>query len=334
MKFAYRQFFVPDLTKPKNSEKQIMVKLMKLYFAPLEGITTYTYRNIHKEFFGGCDEYFAPFITPSANEKVSIKSLRDIMPENNRNLQPAVQVMANQPEAFLNFEEKIKELGYTSVNLNFGCPSSTVVKKNRGAGALLDIEKLDNFLKGVFEKSSLQISVKTRIGFFGADEMQGIMAVYNKYPISRLIVHPRTRQDYYSGIPDMAAFEEALCCAKMPVCYNGNIFSVKDFEGIRERFGGLDSVMIGRGAISNPAIFREIKGGEKLKTRELVDFTKALKEKYLDLLGSEIYTLHKLKEIWIYNMWNYPDEKKLLKAIKKSNRLADLICAIECLPEL
>ncbi len=308
--------------------------LMKLYFAPLEGITTYTYRNAHKELFDGCDRYYAPFITPTANEKLSIKSLRDILPENNKNTKPGVQVMTNQAQAFLNFEEKISGLGYTSVNLNFGCPSSTVVKKDRGAGALRDPDNMDSFLREIFEKSSLKISIKTRIGFSSPEEMTDIMKVYNKYPVSELIIHPRTRQEYYNGVPNMNTFENSFNSAKMPICYNGNIFSAEAYRKIKERFEGLGSVMLGRGAVANPAIFREIRGGERLKSEELVSFTKVLRDRYLPILGSEVYTLHKLKEIWMYIMWNYPEEKKLLKAIKKANSLADLIGAIECLPEI
>ena len=59
---------------------------MNLYFAPLEGVTTYTYRNTHNKMFGGCDAYFAPFITPSDLEKISLKSLRDVLPEKNEGL--------------------------------------------------------------------------------------------------------------------------------------------------------------------------------------------------------------------------------------------------------
>ncbi len=307
---------------------------MKLFFAPLEGITTYTYRNTHMEFFGGADGYYAPFITPSANERVSIKSLRDIIPQKNKNTPLTVQIMANQAESFLNFEEKILELGYSSVNINFGCPSSTVVKKNRGSGIFRDLISLDKFLFEIFEKSSLDISVKTRIGFSMAEEFDDIMDIYNKYPISKLIIHPRCREEYYKGEPNLYAFEKGFSIAKMPVCYNGNIFNVSDYHRIKNNFSSLDSIMIGRGAIANPAIFREIRGGNPLCTNELIAFTKALISKYMEVLGSEIYTLHKLKEIWIYIMWNYPNEKKILKAVKKSNCLTDLISSIECLPEI
>lgn len=306
---------------------------MKLYLAPLEGITTYTYRNTHFEMFGGCDGYFAPFITPTENEKVGTRVIRDILPDKNRGINLVPQILSNKAEAFLSFLPKIKELGYTSINLNFGCPSGTVVKKGRGAGFLKDVEGIDEFLCRIFEKTEIPVSVKTRIGFRHAEEMERLMEVYNKYPISLLIIHPRTRENYYNGVPDMEAFKKAYDASKIPVCYNGNVFSVADFEKIRNNFPKLHSVMLGRGTIANPGIFREIKSGERLKTAELLAFTKALQERYMQVLGSEVYTLHKLKEIWMYMMWNFPDEKKLLKAIKKSSNLADLNAATAQLPE-
>ncbi len=306
---------------------------MKLYFAPLEGITTYTYRNTHSEMFGGCDKYFAPFITPTANEKISLKSLRDILPEKNVT-KPTVQALCNDWEAFLGFAEKVKDLGYDEINLNFGCPSGTVVKKMRGAGALRDLDALDRLLDRIFSKTDMTISVKTRTGFYSHNEFDGILSVYNKYPISELIVHPRIREEYYNNLPSEKSFEKAYSGAKTKLSFNGNVYSVNDYEKIIQKYEKLDSVMIGRGAIKNPAIFREIRGGKPLATKELVDFSHLLEERYLNVLGSEIYTLHKLKEIWLYMVQNFPEEKKILKAVKKANRLCDLNSAIGCLPEL
>ena len=306
---------------------------MNLYFAPLEGITTYTYRNTHAEVFGGCDAYFAPFITPSDNEKLSLKCLRDIVPDANKvNLK--VQVLTNRVDSFLKFEDKIRGLGYDSVNINLGCPSGTVVKKNRGSGFLREPEALDAFLDGVFSESRLKISVKTRTGFASGAEMDGLMEIYNKYPMTSLIIHPRARADFYNGEPDMAVFTKAYAVSKNKVCFNGNVFSAEEYRSVAAEFPDLDGVMFGRGATANPAIFREIKGGKPLETQELAEFTDILAERYLKVLGSEVYTLHKLKEIWMYMMWNYPQEKKILKAVKKSNRLPDLLEAIKGLPRL
>ena len=305
---------------------------MNLYFAPLEGITTYTYRNTHFEMFGGCDYYFAPFITPTKSEKVGIKSFRDVVPENNT--APLIpQLLANDADAFWELSKKLKGFGYKEVNLNLGCPSSTVVKKGRGAGFLQFPDLLDAFLDRIFSECDVEISIKTRTGFLSHDEFDRLLEIYSKYPIKSLTIHPRTRSDFYNNAPALEPFLRACRELDFPVIYNGDIFSKEDFDRFLS-VSPIDSVMLGRGALKNPAIFREIKGGERLKTAELIDFHHKLSERYLEVLGCEVYTLHKLKELWMYIMWNFPEEKKVLKAIKKSSRLSDISSAIMALPEL
>jgi len=306
---------------------------MNLYFAPMEGITSYTYRNAHYELFGGCDEYFAPFIVPTDNERLSMKTLRDIKDENNI-IRPSVQVMCSTGTAFCAFVNKVKPLGFDKVNLNLGCPSGTVVKKRRGAGALKDTDALDEFLDYIFTNTDIDITVKTRAGFYSHDEFPGIFEVFAKYPIKELIIHPRVREEYYKGEPNMATYDYAYERKCHNLCYNGNVFSKSDFEEIKNKYPLTDSVMIGRGAVKNPAIFREIRGGKPLQTEELIKFSNVLEERYLKLLQSEKYTLHRLKEIWICAIANYPNEPKIAKAIKKSNKLSELNNAIGCLPEL
>ncbi len=307
---------------------------MNLYFAPLEGITTYIYRKTHAQMFGDCDCYYAPFINPSEQEKISKKGMKDILPENNVGVPLKAQILTNNAESFLKFADKIKPLGYDELNINIGCPASTVVKKGRGAGFLRTPELIDKFLYEIFEKSDMKISVKTRIGYFSGDEMDELIDIYNKYPLSLLIIHPRTREDLYKGMPNNEVFEKAYNVSKNRVCYNGNVYSADDFNRITSRFQNLDSVMLGRGAIKNPAIFREIKGGNPLKTAELTEFSERLTENYYEILKSDTFTLHKMKEVWVYMIQNYPGEKKIAKAIKKSNTPAELTAAIRRLPEL
>lgn len=307
---------------------------MKLLFAPLEGITNYVYRNTHKEMFGGTDEYYSPFITPSEDDKVNRKGLNDIIPENNPDIVIKPQVLTNSAEAFLKFTEKIKNVGYDEVNLNFGCPSQTVVKKGKGSGFLKDPDKVDRFLDEVFKALPMKISVKTRTGFLHSDEMDNLMDIYNKYPIELLIIHPRTRSDFYNGMPDLEVFEKAFYVSKNPVCYNGNIDTVEDYEKIKARFPTLEHVMLGRGVIRNPALMREIRGGDRIKTAEIVAFSKRLADNYQTTLRSETFTLNKLKEVWMYMIQNYPEEKKIFKTIRKANKLCDFISAIDCLPEI
>ena len=131
---------------------------MKLYFAPMEGITPYVFRNIHNEMFGGCDAYYAPFIVPTDNERISLKTLRDILRKNNT-AKVVPQVLCSNAEAFVRFSEKLPYMGYDELNLNMGCPSGTVVKKRRGAGALKDLDMLDGFLESIFKNCKIDMAV-------------------------------------------------------------------------------------------------------------------------------------------------------------------------------
>ena len=302
---------------------------MKLYFAPLEGVTTPVYRNTHIKMFDYCDGYYAPFITPGEDDKMTRKLFKEVLPENNKKLK--VQVLTNSSKAFLNFSKRLEEIGYDEVNINLGCPSGTVVKKNKGSAFLRDTEALDSFLYEIFEKSNIKISIKTRIGFSDSNEMEKLMEIYNKYPLELLIIHPRTREQFYKGNPDIECFQKAYSISKNKLCYNGDIFTVDDYKRIITNFPKLDSVMIGRGAIKNPALFREIKGGAVVLKNELLEFAENLSKNYKDVLGSDIYVLHKLKEVWVYMIENFPDEKKVKKALHKATKLNDFENAIKML---
>lgn len=306
---------------------------MELYYAPLEGITTKLYRNTHFECYEGVDKYYSPFINPGENEKITEKLIRDILPEQNK-IPLAVQIMCNREQPFMNFAQKISEIGYEEININLGCPSGTVVSKGRGAGFLKETDELDRFLDAVFSKCSMKISVKTRIGFSSAEEMVRLTEIYNRYPISLLIVHPRVREAYYKGEVDIDAFKAVYETYKKPLCYNGDIVTKADAERINKQFPNLSGIMIGRGAVKNPALFREIKGGKSLSKKELSEFLLKLEERYLSVLKSEVFTMHKLKEIMMSVKENYPDNKKLLKAVKKASKLSELEAVIRNLPAL
>lgn len=307
---------------------------MNLYFAPLEGITGYIYRNAHAELFGGCDAYYAPFITPVENERLNKKCLRDILPENNRVSDLRVQLLSNNPKTYFKFEDEILPMGYSEININLGCPSGTVVKKGRGSGFLREREAMADFFKEIFESNKADISVKTRIGFYDKSESEALMDIYNAHPLKSLTVHPRTREDYYKGFVHMDVFRNIYKTSQNRICYNGDIRTLSDAKGIVDEFPLLDGIMLGRGAVANPAIFREIRGGAKLTTEELVEFSRVLAERYYEVLKSDMYTLHKLKEIWLYMITNYPEEKKITKAVKKSSTVSQLHDAVRTLPKI
>lgn len=297
---------------------------MQIYFAPLESITGYVFRNVYEEYYGGIDRYFTPFITATDSRRLRNKEMRDILPENNQVGCLIPQIMSNRAEEFLRVAGQMAELGYDTVNLNLGCPARTVVSKGKGSGFLARTVALDRFLEEIYRECPLKISIKTRLGVDDPEEFLEIIDIYNKYPVEELIIHPRVQKDYYKNTPDLDMFEEAVSRCNMPLCYNGDICSVEDYERIRQRFPEVNRIMIGRGLLAHPALALQIREREASE-RECLDrigaYANALCEAYCEAYGPGQPVLFKMKELWGFLADSMPDGKKLRKKIHKVQRL-------------
>lgn len=293
---------------------------MKIYLAPLEGITNYVYRKALFTCFDGFDKYFIPFIRAKQNLNLNGREKKDLLPENNKGMYAVPQILTRKAEDFIRTVELLKGYGYREVNLNLGCPSKTVVTKGCGAGFLEDPGELERFLDTVFEKCDMKISVKTRLGMEDASEFSELMKVYNKFPLEELIIHPRVQKDFYKNTPNLSAFAEAFVQSRNPVCYNGDIFCVEDYRRIREKFPELGAVMTGRGVLADPALARELRGGEKLTKSEFRKFHDLLYHTYREEVSGDRNVLFKMKELWFYMAPLFSDNKKYLKKIKKSEK--------------
>ena len=307
---------------------------MNLYLAPLEGITGHIYRNALYQCFDGFDKYFIPFISPNQKGHFSTREKKDVMPEHNQGMYAVPQILTNNVEDFLCTAQKLGDYGYKEVNLNLGCPSRTVVTKGRGAGFLDEPQKLDRFLDAVFEKCNLEISIKTRIGMEDPEEFETILPIYNKYPLKELIIHPRLLKDHYKGIPRYGLYEEAREKLKVPLGYNGDIFSVEAYQEIREKFPDADSVMYGRGLIARPylldAIMQKEDGEDHREEyrKKLRQFHDRLYRDYQEYLSGERNVLFHMKELWSYMAPGFTNYARYLKKIKKSQHFGDYEAAV------
>nr|WP_294661424.1 tRNA-dihydrouridine synthase family protein [uncultured Blautia sp.] len=293
---------------------------MKIYLAPLEGITNYVYRRALFECFDGFDKYFIPFIRAKQNLNLSGREKKDLLPENNEGMYAVPQILTRKAEDFIRTVELLGEYGYEEVNLNLGCPSKTVVTKGCGAGFLDRPEELERFLDEIFEKCDIRISVKTRLGMEDASGFSELMKIYNKFPMEELIIHPRVQKDFYKNTPDLDRFTEAFATSKNPVCYNGDIFCVDDYQRICERFPELGAVMTGRGTLADPALARELRGGERLTKAEFRKFHDQVYQTYREEVSGDRNVLFKMKELWFYMGPLFTNNKKYLKKIKKSEK--------------
>ena len=304
---------------------------MNFYFAPMEGSTGYIYRNAHNAFFNNIDKYFSPFIVANQSESFKTRELNDILPENNQGLVLIPQLLTNNAKDFIHTSKKIKLLGYNEINLNLGCPSGTVVSKNKGAGFLAKRDELDVFLDEIFSKSITKISLKIRIGKDKPEEFYDLIEIFNKYPIEELIIHPRTQKDFYKNKPNLKIFKEALILSKNPVCYNGDIFTIENYKTFSGGFPSVDTLMLGRGLLANPGLISYITNDVKLEKKLLKDFHDKIYEDYKRVLSGDRNVLFKMKELWFYMIPMFSDNAKYAKKIKKSERIYDYVDAVSSL---
>ena len=306
---------------------------MNIYFAPLEGITGHIFRNAYNEIYGHIDKYFAPFISPSEKCPITPRERKEITPENNQGFYLVPQILTCRSEHFIEGARELQAMGYKEINLNLGCPSGTVCAKGKGAGFLPETLALQKFLDDIYsyaESDGVKISIKTRLGYFNPDEFYDLLDIFNKYPVSELIVHPRIKSDFYKGEPRKEYYAYALEHSKCPLVYNGNIFSAKDYEEYSGSFGtGLDPVMLGRGLISDLSLADKLKGftaeTDFAKFKRLHD---TIYHEYQKVMSPDINVLYKMRELWSYWQTLFDgkerDIKRLLKA-KKYEEYEDVV---------
>ena len=292
---------------------------MKHYFAPMEGITDSIYRRVHHQYFPGIDRYYMPFFSPTMHRCLTRKEDRELPIADSVSFTAIPQVLTKNPEDFLWAAQQCADRGYSEVNLNVGCPSGTVVAKGKGAGMLADPESLDRFLEHIFSKTPIPVSVKTRVGLKEDEEFPHLLDIFNKFPICELIIHPRVRTDFYQPPLRLSSFSYAVENSKLPLCYNGDIDSMKTLEEMQLRFPQVDAFMIGRGLIGDPGMLTP--DGTNVKVLE--QFHAHLLEEYSVCFGSARNAMFRMKENWHYLSDHFKGGEKLFKSLRKTTDLEE-----------
>ncbi len=291
---------------------------MRMYFAPMEGITDYVFRGIHRRYFPGVDRYFTPFFSPTNDGRFTGRSLKELDPRVNEGLPVVPQLLTKHSEDFLWAARALADMGYDEINLNLGCPSGTVVAKGKGSGLLSDLEGLERLLDGIFEAPPAAISVKTRLGRKDPEEFPRLLELFNRYPIAELTVHCRVRDDFYRKAAKREAFALPLAESRNPVCYNGDLTTAAQFEDFVERFPQTPAVMLGRGLVADPSLVRRLRGGPPVDRETLRAYDEELFEGYCSSFGSRKNALSRMKEIWFYQICLFEGAEKYEKKLKKT----------------
>ena len=294
---------------------------MKLYLAPIKGITNRVFRTVFLKYFKGIDLAVAPFLTIKNINKLKISYRKEFETYENSKIETVPQLLSNNPDEFLSIANMLHGMGYTTINWNLGCPYPMVLKKHKGADLLQYPDKISSFLEKVLPHLKPELTIKLRLGMQSSEEILKIIPIFNEFKVKEIIIHARTGKQVYSGSVHLDSFEKCLILTNIPVVYNGDINSISYYQLLSKRFASINRWMIGRGILSNPFLAEEIKHGrpidQSVKVKQIYGFINEIFDAYSNILSGPAHITDKMKSIWFYLSNSFEESKKIQKKVKK-----------------
>ena len=303
--------------------------MLPIYFAPLQGYTDDVYRRIHHKLIGGVKEYYTPFVRVVMGG-IRSKDIRDINPENNKNIPVVPQIIFSNRKEFEYLVSRVEALGYKQIDLNMGCPFPLQAKHGRGAGILANQNIINDIIEGIKEHSNIKFSVKLRLGWDNNNEAKRVVKSLNCIDLQHITIHPRTGIQQYKGKTDITAFTELYNISHNPIIYNGDIITIEDIIKIEEQFPHLLGIMVGRGLLGRPSLAKEYSTNKPATTQEVIsimlDMHQKLMEEYSKILEGDTQILNKLKTYWEYTelLLGRKPYKKIIKSGNLKNYMTVL----------
>jgi tRNA-dihydrouridine synthase B len=271
-----------------------------LTLSPMAGVTDYTFRRLIKN-RGGVGLSVSEFISVEGLTRGNPKSKRQMhFDESERPF--AVQIFGGRVERMVLGAEMAEEVGADILDINCGCPAPKVVKGGGGSGLLKDLSRLEEILTEIKKSISIPLTLKMRIGFTDSTiNAVEVAKMAEQCGVEHIQVHGRTKEQGYKGLANWEVIKSVKEAVKVPVSGNGDVVTV---EGALKKFTetGVDGILIGRGAMQNPWIFRQIEDamhGREIYQPDLAEKQAVLLEffGYLREEMPELPALGKMKQL-------------------------------------
>lgn len=334
----------------------------QLSLAPVQGMTTTSFREAFVRLAGHVDDVYTPFLVTSATEnagEVLSRAFSGVQPwigegtddsdrghstagghsatgfnPAERDMQHRArvipQLLGNQGDEFRNYAHALAAMGFTEINWNIGCPYPMVTNKQRGSGLLPYPDRIREVLEVACADDSYGVSVKMRLGLESAEEGFAVMEVLNDYPLAGVILHARTGRQMYGGSVDPDAFASLAAVCRHVMTWNGDLFTVEDWRRVQEQFPAIDRFMLGRGALADPFLPAAIQG-EAFEPEHKVERLRALHDAVFDSYREKLSGRHlcdRMKEFWTYLSVHVIADDRLLKKLYKAHTTESYLDAL------
>jgi tRNA-dihydrouridine synthase B len=227
-----------------------------LALAPMQDVTDLPFMRLISG-YGNADVYFTEYFRVLPESRLDPQILASI--SQNPTGRPVIaQMIGNDIAALVRTARDLQQYPVAAIDLNLGCPVPIVYRKCAGGGLLRDPGRVDEILAALREAITLAFTVKTRIGFDDAAVFDELLPIFARHSLDLLTVHARTVKEMYRSAPRYGFIARAVAAMSCPVLANGNIYSAGKAAEVLH-LTGARGVMIGRGVIRNPWLFRQIR---------------------------------------------------------------------------
>jgi len=304
-----------------------------LFLAPMEDVTDPSFRFVCKQF--GADVMYTEFISSDGlirNAKKSIEKLVIYDYERPMGIQLYGHLVDSMVESAKIAETRNPEF----IDINFGCPVKKISRRGAGAGMLCNVPLMVEMTKAIVHAVKIPVTVKTRLGW--DEENKNIMEIAERLQdagIKALTIHGRTKAQFYKGSADWTLIGEVKNNPRIyiPIIGNGDIVTPEGAEEVFNTYG-VDGIMIGRGAVGTPWIFRDIKTyletgklSAPLTVSEKVELAKLHFKKSIEIKGERVgvYEMRRHFSNYFKGLSNFKETRlKLLTSIDPGSILNQL----------
>ena len=250
-----------------------------LALAPMQDVTDLPFMRLISG-YGNADVYFTEYFRVLPESRLDPQILASIT--RNPTGRPVVaQMIGNDTAALVRTARELQQHPVAAIDLNLGCPVPIVYRKCAGGGLLRDPERIDQILGALRDAVGIPFTVKTRIGFDDTAVFDELLPIFARNSVDLATVHARTVKEMYRSAPRYEFIARAVAALPCPVLANGNIYSADKADEVLA-ITGARGLMIGRGVIRNPWLFRQIREQRRGDAifrptgRDVLDYVRAL----------------------------------------------------------